>query len=136
MACLFFSNRLFFSIILVIHMEDKTPDKLLDDDWEKRTLCSDGNCIGVIGPDGRCKECGKPYDGSTSHEIIGQESEPLDEALAIEDPIENQANIQEDISDSAIDEEWEKRTLCSDGNCIGVIGPNGRCKECGKPCKE
>jgi hypothetical protein len=24
------------------------------------------------------------------------------------------------------------RVLCSDGNCIGVIGPNGRCKVCGK----
>jgi hypothetical protein len=32
------------------------------DGWENRVLCSDGNCIGVIGPDGRCKECGKPYD--------------------------------------------------------------------------
>jgi len=29
-------------------------------DWGQRILCSDGNCIGVIGPDGRCKVCGKP----------------------------------------------------------------------------
>ncbi len=29
--------------------------------WEDRILCSDGACIGVIGPDGKCKECGKPY---------------------------------------------------------------------------
>ena len=34
-----------------------------DDDWENRILCSDENCIGVIGPDGRCKECGRPYEG-------------------------------------------------------------------------
>jgi hypothetical protein len=32
-------------------------------DFSKRLLCSDGACIGVIGPDGRCKECGKPYTG-------------------------------------------------------------------------
>jgi hypothetical protein len=32
-------------------------------DFSKRRLCSDGTCIGVIGPDGRCKECGKPYTG-------------------------------------------------------------------------
>ena len=32
-------------------------------DWENRKLCSDGNCIGVIGSDGRCKECGKPFAG-------------------------------------------------------------------------
>ena len=31
------------------------------DDWENRVLCSDESCIGIIGPDGRCKECGKPY---------------------------------------------------------------------------
>ena len=38
-------------------------ERRFDDDWESRTLCSDENCIGVIGPDGRCKECGKPYEG-------------------------------------------------------------------------
>ena len=32
-------------------------------DFDSRKLCSDGTCIGVIGPDGRCKECGKPYTG-------------------------------------------------------------------------
>ena len=30
--------------------------------WEERILCSDESCIGVIGADGRCKECGRPYD--------------------------------------------------------------------------
>jgi len=33
----------------------------VDNDWDQRVLCSDGNCIGVIGPDGRCKICGKPW---------------------------------------------------------------------------
>ena len=32
-------------------------------DFSERILCGDGNCIGVIGPDGRCKECGRPYSG-------------------------------------------------------------------------
>ena len=32
-------------------------------DFDSRKLCSDGTCIGVIGPDGRCKECGEPYTG-------------------------------------------------------------------------
>jgi hypothetical protein len=31
-----------------------------DDDWDNRVLCGDGSCIGVIGPDGKCKECGTP----------------------------------------------------------------------------
>jgi len=33
-----------------------------DLEWEQRKLCVDESCIGVIGPDGRCKECGKPYE--------------------------------------------------------------------------
>ncbi|MGB5217396.1 MAG: hypothetical protein WBN66_03760 [Smithella sp.] len=31
-----------------------------NEDWKKRILCSDESCIGVIGSDGKCKECGKP----------------------------------------------------------------------------
>ena len=30
-------------------------------DWKSRVLCSDGTCIGVVGKDGRCKDCGKPH---------------------------------------------------------------------------
>ena len=62
-------------------MENEQPDESNNDmsstaaDWESRTLCSDGNCIGVIGPDGLCKECGLPYDGPT---IEGQTFEADD----------------------------------------------------------
>ncbi len=27
----------------------------------ERLACPDGMCIGILGPDGRCTECGKPY---------------------------------------------------------------------------
>lgn len=37
-------------------------------DFASRKLCSDGTCIGVIGPDGHCKECGKPYTGEPEPE--------------------------------------------------------------------
>ena len=37
-------------------------------DLATRVLCSDGTCIGVVGPDGRCKECGKPYVGEAEEE--------------------------------------------------------------------
>ena len=49
-------------------MENENPEEssdktsLLEKEWENRTLCSDGNCIGVIGADGLCKECGNPAD--------------------------------------------------------------------------
>ncbi len=29
-------------------------------DLDGRQLCPDGACVGVIGPDQRCKVCGKP----------------------------------------------------------------------------
>src|SRR5437762_1158841 len=28
-------------------------------EWDQRQLCSDGACVGVIGPDGTCKVCGR-----------------------------------------------------------------------------
>ena len=46
-----------------ISEENEKEDSPTDNEWENRRLCSDGNCIGVIGKDGRCKECGKSYEG-------------------------------------------------------------------------
>lgn len=92
-------------------------------DWDKRVLCSDGACIGVIGPDGKCKECGKPYDGALP-EGFGKETIKSDAPEAVK-PVLSE--------DAGSDDDWDKRVLCSDGNCIGVIGPDGKCKECGKP---
>ena len=90
------------------------------DEWEKRVLCSDESCIGVIGPDGRCKECGKPCIESPAAEMDAAQSDSVPQ----EDPDEQPA--------PQFDDSWENRTLCSDESCIGVIGPDGRCKECGK----
>jgi hypothetical protein len=96
-------------------------------DWENRRLCSDGNCIGVIGADGRCKECGRPGDPEEALTEQGSPARPA-EAPAEEPP----APTMDDPAGGA-DEDWENRRLCSDGNCIGVIGADGRCRECGKP---
>ena len=35
-------------------------------EWDQRQLCSDGACIGVIGPDGRCKVCGRRASGASA----------------------------------------------------------------------
>lgn len=94
-----------------------------DIDWENRTLCIDESCIGVIGPDGRCKECGKAFEGGQQEEISAEQDLPDAE---IESWDEKEAEPQADI-------DWENRTLCIDESCIGVVGPDGRCKECGKP---
>jgi hypothetical protein len=106
------------------------------EDWENRTLCSDGSCIGTIGPDGLCKECGKPDEGVLKF-IPAEGVVPLD-LETISDEMTNLPQNQEICKDNTsgdliADEEWEKRILCSDGCCIGTIGPDGKCKECGKP---
>jgi hypothetical protein len=110
----------------------------LDLEWERRTLCSDGNCIGVIGPDGKCKECGKSYEGDLP-ETDGFEERSSNETEEYGDGSGTESEMATGITDDYVedvddlDSEWENRRLCSDGGCIGVIGPDGRCKECGKP---
>ncbi len=85
----------------------------------------DESCIGVIGPDGRCKECGLPF-----------ESEQPGETPATPDALDSDPATEpepEEDFDSEAEIDWENRTLCMDESCIGVIGPDGRCKECGLP---
>jgi len=97
-------------------------------DWESRRLCVDGNCIGVIGPDGRCRECGRRYEATEAGEEPAAEAHS-DVAPAVAQP------LTPPLADPAAGaaDDWETRRLCSDGNCIGVIGSDGRCRECGKP---
>ena len=132
--------------------EDNTPRE--DPDWEQRKLCSDPACIGVIGPDGRCKECGKPYEGdlfadapfdAASPESGEEDVEPpgaapgdtLDadpvDAAGVDEESEFSDSDPDESDESMMDEDWKNRKLCSDPACIGVIGSDGRCKECGKP---
>lgn len=115
--------------------------KKSDIDWNNRVLCSDGNCIGVIGLDGRCKECGLLFEGELpfEKELPTLETAPGD-TTPTTDPAHEQsndgdpANITADEHPGTFnDDEWANRRLCRDGNCIGVIGPDGACKECGLP---
>ena len=105
-----------------------------NEDWESRVLCSDESCIGTIGSDGRCKECGKPYDRILNATLSDDNATAETNLNKIANPPQNQEISKDNGSeDSIADEEWEKRVLCSDGTCIGVIGTDGKCKECGKP---
>jgi hypothetical protein len=96
-----------------------------NEDWEKRILCDDESCIGTIGPDGKCKECGKVYEGERScgHGAQSIESN-TPEAPEQVSPCDHDAEPADD---------WDERVLCRDESCIGVIGTDGKCKECGKP---
>ena len=108
-----------------------SDERITDAEWANRRLCPDGHCIGVIGPDGRCKECGRPGGKAAAEAddapptVANAESEADEDLAADTLPSESPA--------AADDDEWANRRLCPDGNCIGVIGPDGRCKECGRP---
>jgi len=96
-------------------------------DWENRTLCIDESCIGVIGSDGRCKECGNPYEGFVYRTADTEETDTTDT------PDEDRPETDNPTVDHTDSDDWENRTLCVDESCIGVIGPDDRCKECGLP---
>ena len=120
--------------------ENDKETSMSDSDWDNRKLCSDGNCIGVIGENGHCNECGKKYQGPLAEERAVEEEDLPPENISVEkgsSPQEEEASPEADESNNETeplkDSDWDNRKLCSDGNCIGVIGPDGRCKECGKP---
>ena len=117
------------------------PDKSqMDSEWEARTLCSDGDCIGVIGPDGRCLECGRPYDGDLPESIDAmfapaESSEDSDNENAQDPDSSRPADGSATEAPASADDEWAARKLCEDESCIGVIGPDGHCLECGRRAK-
>ncbi len=114
--------------------ENKKKTELTDLEWESRVLCPDGNCIGVIGQDGRCSECGKKYDVVLAENPLPEkESFPPEDLTPDKEDLSSDEEPIQDPSDSENSDDWQDRLLCSDGNCIGVIGADGRCKECGKP---
>lgn len=103
-------------------------ERLEIDDLEDRQLCPDGSCIGVIGADGKCKECGRAAEGTAaaSASLHAGEGEPL--AAAADD------DATDGVTDDAPapDADWQQRELCSDDNCIGVLSAEGFCNTCGK----
>jgi hypothetical protein len=135
-------------------------------EWDQRHLCPDGACVGVIGPDGTCKVCGRAAQNWGDERKRGL-IDPPDEDDSEDDDDVAAAGAGEDGGDEDEDEdggdeddgdeddgdeeegeadegegadrapvlaapEWGSRQLCPDGSCVGVIGPNGRCKVCGR----
>lgn len=120
-------------------MHNGDDERNIDLDWENRVLCSDESCIGTIGSDGCCRECGRRYEGELpsgfNHRQTDEDarlsSSADDEAKDVDGNFA-EAETQGDEQGDA-DDEWARRTLCRDESCIGVIGEDGCCKECGKP---
>jgi hypothetical protein len=95
-----------------------------DLEWDERQLCSDDACIGVIGPGNTCNVCGRP----------GPEGTPYRErAVNVTRDAPEDADAVEASAASADAADFDdERELCGDDACIGLIGADGRCKECGK----
>lgn len=101
-------------------------------DPESRRLCGDPACIGVIGDDGHCKECGRIGEGEEPHARHFSEDEGQTSAgdvAAAPTETESAAPAQ---SEPASDAGFEDRRLCGDPGCIGVLSADGRCSECGR----
>lgn len=91
-------------------------------DLEARELCPDGSCVGVIGDDGRCRVCGRAGEGG-AREASESPAPRFDEETG-----EATAGAEEEV---APEDGGDDRRLCPDGSCVGLIGPDGRCKVCG-----
>ena len=86
---------------------------MTEDDFEpaRRELCSDDSCVGLVGPDGRCKVCGTVS--------VSAVADPRHRGLRLDARPDDPAELDDD------------RELCPDGACVGVIGADGRCGVCG-----
>ncbi len=93
--------------------------------WDRRELCPDGSCIGIIGTNGLCSECGRPGPQLPLDPRLHRLG---DEASAAERVAERRVAT----STPEAPEDWEDRELCPDGACIGVIGSDHRCTVCGR----
>ncbi len=99
-------------------------------DWDQRLLCPDGGCTGVIGGDGTCRVCGRAAPNWGDERRRGRRN--TDE---VEAEVEARPPVAEIVPVSLaleVDDDLEKRQLCPDGGCIGVIGDDGTCKACGR----
>ncbi len=105
-------------------------------DPNRRELCPDGACIGVIGSDGNCKECGTPSPNGpppAETEIAAETPETPERSPDADDELAPARAVSNDERAAEGDSfDPTKRELCPDGACIGVIGPDGTCRECGR----
>ncbi|MBA2539714.1 MAG: hypothetical protein H0V17_08780 [Deltaproteobacteria bacterium] len=113
------------------------------DRWERRQLCEEGTCIGVIGAEGTCKTCGRPAPDwgdlrkpgrvSSQSDVDEPEVDGANEADAESNAAPTAPASPAKVAASASKvSAWNERRLCSDGTCIGLIADDGKCKVCRK----
>jgi hypothetical protein len=104
----------------------------MNDDFNvvERILCEDDACIGLVGPDGKCKVCGLVYKGPESVSALGRGEVVTDDGTPGGDA--DAASFSNGLRTESDDSDVDDRVLCSDDTCIGIIGPDGVCGTCGK----
>ncbi len=108
-----------------------------DDEFLHRQLCPDGACVGLLDSQRVCKECGLvDSDATADPRLRGLKHEPIEPEAAVQTPAtinDDTHDIDDDVQDADDDapEDFADRRLCPDGACIGVVGSDGLCGECG-----
>ena len=100
---------------------EPNPDETFDP--SRRKLCPDGACVGVIGADGLCGECGR-----TEAQAAAGDERP-DSFGAIDDGPSGAPGDGDAPAAGGFD---PRRKLCDDGACVGVVGADGVCAVCGR----
>ncbi len=95
----------------------------MGDPWSLRQLCDDGACTGVIGADGRCGVCGR----AARHWGDERRRGLLDEDEADR---QTEEHVVRRAAPAAPDD-FERRALCPDGGCVGLLDARGVCRVCG-----
>jgi hypothetical protein len=105
-------------------------------DPQRRRLCADDSCVGIVGPDGRCRVCGLAHPDGPGQGTAFSAAASLDrddDALAEADDVDLAADSAQTGTDASSDGGFNaSRALCPDGSCVGVLGADGRCKVCGR----
>jgi hypothetical protein len=107
-----------------------------------RRLCPDGACVGIIGADGRCKECGRAGDGKAVAAVPAAAAPP---EMAGDEETEATGQATSATIEAGADTAGSDgyphdantgfnpaRRLCDDGSCVGVVGSDGVCAACGR----
>src|ERR1041384_5224505 len=99
-------------------------------EWDQRQLCPDGACIGVIGPDGTCKVCGRAapnWGDERNRGLIDPEDEDPDEAnlatARADDEEDDEDDDDDDDDDEDDDEEDEDEDEDEDDEYAGRSRP-------------
>ena len=106
---------------------------------EERQLCSDGGCLGIV-VDGTCNVCGlasvaSPRESGSGHPGNASVTSPRDPGSGHPGASAGASGGDAMVAEGGhVDEAFdgEERQLCPDGACTGLVGSDGKCKECGR----